>query len=330
MNTMHRIIRTLAVLGSFSICFTGCAAAPEDDGPVNSAESSLSAAQWTLNVQVPGEFSQEAPAVAALNGIGYMVHSGGSNTSLWWTRYVPNSWTSDSRLGTQSSSATPSLVAFNGFIYMTHVGGSAGSTQVWFSRFDPGTQSWRPDFQLPFQSVGSPTIAAYGGRLYLIGVTPGTGQLWWATMDTSEAFTPSQSLSGMFSSSPPSLAVLNSRLYMVHMAGFTNAMVLNSFDGVNWRGDQTIVGGFNGSIQRSSVPPAIAAYGGILHLVHKEPNVSGIWWSYYTPATGTWAAEVSLPGQETAHFVALAPLSNQLLMVHSGASETTLWYSIFQ
>lgn len=330
MTAVPKMIQALAVLGTLSLHAAGCATAPDDDPATSSTEDTLSVSQWSANVQISGQLSAQSPALAALNGVAHLNHSGDSDGFIWWATYTPGHWDPNVRTGNQASSATPSLAAFNGFVYMTHLSSGTGSTQVWFDRFDPATWSWRPDFQLPYQSVGSPTIAAYGSRLYVIGVTPGSGQLWWATMDASETFTPSQVLPGMFSSSPPSLAVLNNRLYMVHMAGFTSGMVLNSFDGSSWGPDLTIFGGFNGGQQFSTVPPAIAAYGGVLHLIHKETSATGIWWSYYTPSTGVWSAEVSLPGQQMDGFAALAALPTQLLMVHRGAGNHTLWYSTFQ
>jgi hypothetical protein len=334
MSTIRNLIQVLAVLGTFSMPAAGCTAALDDDDPaVSSIGDELSVLQWSYNVQIGGQLSAQSPALGVLNGVAHLAHSGTSDTGIWWATYTPgpNYWDPNVKLGSQASSATPSLAGFNDHVYMAHVGGESGSTQVWFERFDTGIWQWLPDYQLPYRSAGSPTIAAFGAKLYFVGVTPGTGQLWWATMDANETFTPSQLLPYMYSSSPPSLAVLNNRLYMVHMAGFTSNMVMNSFDGVSWGPDITIQGGFGGGAQHSSVAPAIAAYGGVLHMIHKETTADGIWWSYYTPSTGVWSAEVSLPNsQRMDGFAALAALPSQLLMVHRGAGENTLWYSVFQ
>ncbi len=331
MKTMQTMIRALAVLGTCSMCLAGCATAPDEDPAVSSTEDNLSISQWSINAQVPSMFSAQSPALAALNGVAYLNHSGSGDSGIWWAKYTPSTWTHDATVGNQASTATPSLAAFNGFVYMTHLSSNSGATQVWYSRFDPATQTWRPDSQLPYQSAGTPTIQAFGSRLYIIGVTPGTSQLWWATMDATEGFTASSLLPFMFSATPPSLAVLNNRLYMVHRAGVTTSMVLNSFDGTSWGPDLTIDGGFNGGPQTNSDQPAIAAYGGVLHLVHNETSAGGIWWSYYTPSTGVWSAEVAFPAnQRMTGFAALAPLPTQLLMVHHGSGDNTLWYSVFQ
>lgn len=336
MTAVPKLIHTLALLSTFSLSAAGCATAPDDAPAVASTEETLSVSQWSANVQIAGQLSAQSPALAALNGVAHLNHSGDSDGFIWWATYTPGHWDPNVRIGSQASSATPSLAAFNGFVYMTHLSSTSGSTQVWFDRFDPATWSWRADSQLPYQSVGSPTIAAFGSKLYLIGVTPGSHQLWWATMDATETFTSSSLLPFMFSGSPPSLAVLNNRLYMVHLAGSgtSGGMVLNSFDGTSWGPDVVIPGGFNGGPQLTPDQPAIAAYGGVLHLLHRETTAGtlpgSIWWSYYTPSTGLWSAEVALPGQRMDGFAGLAALPTQLLMVHHGAGDNTLWYSVFQ
>lgn len=332
MTAVSKTIHALAVLGTLSIHAAGCATPPDNDPAEASTEERLTVSQWSANVQIGGQLSTQSPALAALNGVGHLNHSGTSDTNIWWATYTPGHWDPNVRIGSQASSATPSLAAFNGSVYMAHLSSNTGATKVWFDRFDPSTWSWVPDWQVPYDSVGSPTIAAFGSTLYIIGVTPGSHQLWWATMDTTERFTSSSLLPFMFSGSPPSLAVLNNRLYMVHLAGpgTSGGMVLNSFDGTSWGPDVVIPGGFNGGSQLTPDQPAIAAYGGVLHLIHREINADGIWWSYYTPSTGVWSAEVSLPGQRMDGFAALAALPTQLLMVHHGAGDNTLWYSVFQ
>jgi hypothetical protein len=336
MTAVSKLIHTLTIVSTLSVPVAGCTTAPDDDPAVASTENALSVSQWSANVQIGG-LSAQSPALAALNGVAHLNHSGNSDGVIWWATYTPGHWDPNVRIGTQASSATPSLAAFNGFVYMTHLGSDSGATQVWFDRFNPSTWSWRQDSPLSYTSVGSPTIAAYGSKLYVIGVTPGSHQLWSATMDASESFTSRVLLPGMFSGSPPSLAVLNNRLYMAHLAGSSptaGAMVLNSFDGTSWGPDVVIPGGFNGGPQLTPDQPSIAAYGGVLHLVHRETTAGSgpgsIWWSYYTPSTGVWSAEVALPGQRMDGFAALAALPTQLLMVHHGSGDNGLWYSVFQ
>jgi hypothetical protein len=335
MTAVSKTIHAVVVLTAFSLGAAGCATAPDDDPAVAATEDTLSVSRWSPNVQIGG-LSAQSPALAALNGVAHLNHSGNSDGVIWWATYTPGHWDPDFRLGTQASSATPSLAAFNGSVYMAHLSNFSGATEVWFDRFDPSTWSWVQDWQVSYTSVGSPTIAAFGSKLYIIGVTPGSHQLWWATMDTSEKFLPSSLLPGMFSGSPPALAVLNNRLYMVHLAGpspSAGAMVLNSFDGTSWGPDVVIPGGFNGP-QLTPDQPSIAAYGGVLHLIHRETTAGtgpgSIWWSYYTPATGEWSAEVALPGQQMNGFAALVALPTQLLMVHHGFGDNGLWYSVFQ
>lgn len=332
MRPVQRLVQALAVLGACSVDVAGCAAAAGDDPEVSSTEQPSSIAQWTYNVQIPGMLSQQSPALAAWNGSAYLNHSSDGDTGIWWARYQPSAWNPDARVDSQASSATPSLAAFNGLIYMFHVSGNSGATQVWYSRFDPVTQRWSPDSMMSYQSVGTPTIQAFHSKLHIIGVTPGSKQLWHATIDGSGTPTPSMPMGAMYSATPVALAVLDNRLYMVHRTGIFNTMVLNSSsDGDEWGLDVQIGGGFNGGPQTTPDQAAIAAYGGVLHLVHNETDHPGIWWSFYTPSTGVWSAEVAFPSNQSMQgFAALAALPTQLLMVHHGGVENTLWYSVFQ
>lgn len=159
MYEIQRTIKTLTVLGTCSILVAACATEPGDDPAVGSTEAGLSVAQWSPAVQLPNMLSAQSPALAALNGVAHLNHSGSSDSPIWWATYTPGHWDPNVRIGSQASTATPSLAAFNGFVYMTHLGANKGETQLWFDRFDPATWSWRPDFQLPYRSTGSPTIS---------------------------------------------------------------------------------------------------------------------------------------------------------------------------
>ena len=77
-------------------------------------------------MQIAGQLSAQSPALAALNGVAHLNHSGTSDGGIWWATYTPGHWDPNVRIGSQASTATPSLAAFNGFVYMTHL--SAPST----------------------------------------------------------------------------------------------------------------------------------------------------------------------------------------------------------
>ena len=332
MTSIQGMMQALAILGACSIGAAGCIGAPDNDPALSSIDAPLNISQWTINAKVPGMSSKQSPALAAMNGVAYLNHSSQNDTPIWWARFTQNGWTGDSPVPGQASNATPSLAAFNGALHMLHLSATSGATQVWHTQLDPVTLTWTPNSMLSFNSVGTPAIQAFNSRLQIIGVTPGSLQLWQAEIIGNNPPSNFRALSGMFSATPVSLAVLDNRLYMVHRTGVFHDMVLNSSpDGIAWGPDVQIDGGFDGGLQTVPDQPAIAAYGGVLHLVHNETNHPGIWWSYYTPSTSVWTSEVAFPApQSMAGFAALAPLPNQLLMVHHGATENTLWYSIFQ
>ena len=167
-------------------------------------------------------------------------------------------------------------------------------TRLWVSRFSPATGQWSTTFQIPHTSIQPPALAAFDNRLHLIGVTPGTKQLWSATMTTDEVFTPSSLLSGQFSASRVSATLFACKLYIAHRAGTTTEVVYNSFDGAQWTYDQTIPAGPGGA-SLLAAEPAIAERSGFLHLVHRDnAPISGvpIWWTYFDG--NSWASEVTL------------------------------------
>jgi hypothetical protein len=106
-------------------------------------------------------------------------------------------------------------------------------------------------------------------------------------------------------------------------------MVTNSFGGFAWGQDQPVHNGIGGHDQLSSHGPAIAAYGGVLHMLHDEPGSSSIWWSYSTDGL-TWAPEIALPNQGMSGRATMAPLAFRLGMVHPAISNTTMYASSFQ
>jgi hypothetical protein len=219
---------------------------------------------------------------------------------LSWRQLVGTTWTEPTQIPGQSTSQRVSLAAFNGFLYMVRTD-LTYTTRLWVSRFSPATGQWSTSFQIPHTSYFPPALVAFNSRLYLIGVDPGTKQLWSATMTADEVFTPSSPLPGQFSTSRVSAAVFACKLYIAHRAGSTTEVVYNSFDGSHWGPDQIIPAGPGGAAILAA-EPAIAERSGFLHLLHRDSApVSGvpIWWTYFDGTT--WASEVTV-GQATTFY----------------------------
>ena len=272
------------------------------DEPTAQLEQSLQVSNWSAPQQVSASTVWYAQ-VATLGNTTYMVHSGPGN-GLRWRQLVGSAWTEPVMIPNQTSGQRVSLAAFDGFLYMVRTD-LAQNTKLWVSRFTPATGQWSTSFQIPHTSYYPPALAAYNGRLYLIGVTPSDKKLWMASMSTDEVFTPSTPMDGHYSASRVSAAVYNCKLYIAHRAGTGMPVVFNSFDGASWTYDQYIPVGLGGAPLQAA-EPVIAERSGYLHLVHRDSAAGGdvpVWWTYFDGAT--WASEVTLGTATTAYGVSL-------------------------
>jgi hypothetical protein len=150
---------------------------------------------------------------------------------------------------------------------------------------------------------GPPAITAYNNQLHFVGTNPTTHQLWHATMSPSEVFSSAQPMAGHFSASRVSTAAYGGRLYLVHRAGATDAIVYNSFDGTSWGADQFVPNG-SGGAPITGPRPVIAAVNGYLHLAHRRPGSDQVWWTYFNGCA--WASEVTIGNRTSTYDPSLA------------------------
>jgi hypothetical protein len=281
------------------LVLTSCVV-PIDEASVgeetSETEQSLVVSNWSATSQVSASTIWYAQ-VATLNGTTYMVHSG-PGYGLRWRQLVGTSWTEPVMIPGQSASQRVSLAPFNGFLYMVR-NDMNNSTRLWVSRFNPATAQWTTAFQIPHTSYLAPALAAFNGRLYIIGVNPSTKELWSSTMTTDEVFSPSSPMPGHYSNGRVSAAVYKCKLYIAHRAHNGNTLVYNSFDGTQWGWDQTIPVGPGGANAQAG-EAAIAERSGYLHLLHRDVasgQVVPVWWTYFNGTS--WASEITLPGTST-------------------------------
>lgn len=293
------LTRTTLALSALCVSIlAGCSAPAGDDSADESTaktDEALSVYQWTNDSAVPNESSQQGAAVYAYGFSFFLAHGGGCGgcTDLWYSIGDINGFPKGDKPMNMWSWYPPTLAGFPNTttnVYVAHLGSPQNDTHVYFARYNWGTSSWNHDFMLPYQSKGTPAMAVYNNKLYMVGVTPQTNQLWMATMTPDEVFSAATPIPFMYSGDPPSLAVFQNRLYMVHHDGTGYDMVWNYFDGSQWSFDRIIH-------QDTVNPPTIAAYNGYLHMVHDGgPNdPSDIWWSYFDGIT--WSTQVSLGKQ---------------------------------
>ena len=77
--------------------------------------------------------------------------------------------------------------------------------------------------------------------------------------------------------------------------------------------------------QQSKDSPALAEFGGLLHLVHPGESSNDLWHSWYDGAV--WRPNERIPEQRSKGASALAAYGGLLHVVHQGDSENQLWHS---
>lgn len=263
------------------------------DEPLADTESDLSAFDWGATNYI--DHSGYSPQVATLNGVTYLVQTGTASTAMYWSKRTgPNTWSAPQSIPGQKTSGPANVAAFNGYLYMVHQG-ETDYDAVWFSRFDPRTETWTPNVKLSMTSrFGTPALAAFDGRLWLIGSTAiddETDQLWVSTMNTAEQFTTQTALRYRYNSTHVSAAVYANKLYiaygrngslytMTHAAGTT---------ATTWSAMSAVKAGPSGTTSQGW-DPKIAVAGGYLHLIHRGAGDSKTWWTYWNQCT--WAPEI--------------------------------------
>lgn len=101
-----------------------------------------------------------------------------------------------------------------------------------------------------------------------------------------------------------------------------NDLYTRTSTGNGWSSATKIVG------QKSKSSPALASFGGVLHMTHLGDSSNSIWWSTWDGAT--WTNNVTIPGQYSQYVPALAVMGSKLVQAHIGDSTPQLWYSTFQ
>jgi hypothetical protein len=328
------MIRTRALMSLvLGLAFSACLDDPEDLGETT---SELSVTNWSPKELVGADVQQayRSAQVAAVNGVTYMVHSGrcgawscggaGPANDLWWTKLTPNGWTNDIKIPSQKASHKVSLAGFNGKLYMLHSGDS-DTTAVWISSFNTSTEQWSTNYKLGFTSKGGPpAIAAFNGKLHLVGSNPSDNRLWAASMSTSEVFTNAVTLN-QWSASRSSLAVFQNRLFVAHRDLMSATIVYSSSaDGTNWNAYQLIPGGAN-SGWLEGLEPVIAAHDGYLHLVHRRPGSSSVFWTYFNGSS--WPTEVTIGTLASSYDPSLANGGSGLVLV---STTDSVWNGIIE
>lgn len=330
MKTFVNVLCVLAIAGAHA----GCAVddSVDVDEEIGQASDELVVTQWSADQGIPFASSGDAPAIANFVGKIHMVNTDG--TQLEHQIYNGTSWSAPVPIPGQKSQNRPGLATFgpkgSQRLHMVHLGETTNS--LWWSTYDGS--SWSANSQLPWDSWNTPALGVWGGKLHMIinPINDNTGArfLREATYDGNSWTAPvpiPNPNGGLIGSEGMALAVHNGtpvlvlRLASGQSDGSTQ-LTMMTFNGTQWTAPAPIPG------QKSKAIPALASYGGYLHMTHLGETSNSIWWSYWDGAT--WATNVTIPNQFSRYSPALAPLGNKLVQAHIGSSTNTLYFSTFQ
>ena len=125
---------------------------------------------------------------------------------------------------------------------------------------------------------------------------------------------------GDVGSAGAAVATHNGQLVLVTTSDHN--LYMSTSTGNGWTQPRQIVG------QKSKSAPALASYGGYLHMTHLGDTSNSIWWSTWDGTS--WAANVSIPGQQSRWAPSLASAGGKLFQAHIGGTSDSLYYSTFQ
>lgn len=328
-STMARL--SLLALALALPCFTGClaedaASSEQGEQEIGTAADALSVTQWSADKQVTGARTLDAPAIAAFNGTAHMVHTGYDSNRLYHQIFDGTKWSTPAEIPGQYSKNRPALATMgtkgNYRLYMVHQGDTLDD--LWWSVYDG--VSWTKNEPLGLKSHTAPVMTSYNGKLYLFGATmilagetliPSLYQAVYDGTTWGPLQVIQQSVDGA------AVATHNGQLVLVTTSD--HYLYMSTSTGNGWTQPRQIVG------QKSKSAPALASYGGYLHMTHLGDTSNSIWWSTWDGAS--WATNVSIPGQQSRWAPSLANAGGKLFQAHIGGTTDTyssLFYSTFQ
>jgi len=204
----------------------------------------------------------------------------------------------------------------------------------WGSLQAPDPATWTENVRITGQkSKAPPALAVFQGVIHMVHLGDSSNDLWWSTSADGVTWTTNTRIPGQKSKATPALAVFNNRLHMVHLGDSSNDIWWSIFDGTSWNKSVGTPGNERIPGQKSKAAPALAVYGGGLHMVHLGDSSNNIWWSIFDGTSwntndGT-PGNVRIKGQKSKSSPALAAFGSRLHMVHLGDSSNHIWWSSY-
>ncbi|WP_433257437.1 hypothetical protein ACQPYK_20435 [Streptosporangium sp. CA-135522] len=226
---------------------------------------------WSADTLFPGPLSNAAPALAAYDNKLYCVHRGSNdNEQLYWSTFDGTSWSADTPIGGHASPSAPALAVLGNNLYCVYRGQGNGHLHTVYYNGN----GWYHGNAWGQKSADGPALAVFQNKLYCVFRGPDSDErLYWARRNTmgGGSWSSPAPLGTHNSAVSPSLTVFNdgtgAKLYVVHRGSYANRntkLYWSSFNGTSWSTDTPFSPAVT-SVER----PAVAAYDGKLHVVHR-------------------------------------------------------------
>lgn len=242
----------------------------------------------------------------------------------------PETWTVNTQIPGKRSRTRPALAVHQGLLFMVHQDES--SNDMWWSTSSDALH-WTDDQKIPNQKTRTvPALVEFNNVLYLVHLGSSGNDIFWSMFDgttwkNSQGVEGDEQIGAMLSEGTPSLAVYQNALHMVHMDDSSHEIWWSIFDGTSWKDSDGNAGDQKIKAQRSQSPPALAVFGGKLHMVHIGDDTNDVWWSAYDGEV--WWSNRRIRCQRSQQTPALAEHNGLLHMVHMGDDDNSLWWSIY-
>jgi hypothetical protein len=235
-------------------------------------------------------------------------------------------WGDESAFTDIESASGPALAQHGDRLFCAYRGPGSDEKLYWIE-YTPQS-GWSDDtpheFPYHWTSLG-PTLVEFKGKLFCFHKGRNDDKSLYSCTFNDELnnWDGDQQIPNVLSNTGSAAAVLNDILHVVFAAPSGGALMhIQSIDGRTWTDPVPLPG------HQTYDTPALAAYQGKLHLLHKGTNSTTLWHAIFE--NGSWGPDVLLPNHSSLDGPALAVHDGLLCMVHrSSGSASEVWYATY-
>jgi len=246
-------------------------------------------------------------------------------TAVWDS--TTRQWGDESAFTDIESASGPALAQHGDRLFCAYRGPGSDEKLYWIE-YTPQS-GWTDDtpraFPSHWTSIG-PTLVEFKGKLYCFhhGRSDTDKNLYFCTFnDALNNWNGDQIIPNAVNLTGIAAAVLNDTLHVVYADVSKGALMhTQSTDGTDWSNPVALPG------HQTFDTPALAAYQGKLHLLHKGTGSTTLWHSTFE--NNSWSGDSQVQNHDSLDGPALAVHGGLLCMVHrSSGNASEVWYSTY-